>query len=332
MKVHIVCSRPRADRILPRLARYLADATGWSLSENPDPSADLVYFFNYLECSQNNRGWHDTPVAAWFTHYDAPNPSKAALWDLAAAAVDLRTVTAEQYAVLLRPHGPTVTVYPPVELDRFIPRQPRETKRPVVGVSGYVDKEPRKGRDLASRLAASKLAERIEFRACGRGWPAPLRTESYSWAQMPEYYRALDVYLCTSVIEGVPMPPLEAMACGVPCVIPRGVGLLDELPSVENLYRYSAGDYSSMEVALEQAVDAASRGRYGVNVESLRGVASRFTPERWIRGHQEAFEDLLHPGPRPPPLRPGRAILAFTSSPIAVRLGNARNGSSGRSG
>ena len=316
MRAHIVCTRPHADRILPRLARYLTQGTGWTLSEQPDPKADINYGLNYLEFSQNNRHWHETPIAAWFTHYDTENASKAALWDLAAGAVDLRTVTAEQYAAILRPHGLTRTVLPPVELERFTPRKPRETARPVVGLSGYVDREPRKGRDFANRLASSKLAEGIELRACGRGWPAPLKTESYPWPQMHEYYRSLDVYLCTATIEGVPMPPLEAMACGVPCVIPRGVGLLDELPSVENLYRYVAGDYASMEAALGRAVDAARRGPYGVNVESLRGIASRFTVENWIEGHRAAFDQLLHPAEPPATLAPwqGRAgvyIVAY---------------------
>jgi glycosyltransferase involved in cell wall biosynthesis len=36
--------------------------------------------------------------------------------------------------------------------------------------------------------------------------------------QMREWYRSLDVYLCTSISEGSPMPVLEAMACGVPVV------------------------------------------------------------------------------------------------------------------
>lgn len=316
MRIHIICSRPQADRILPRLARYLTRGTGWTLSEKPDPRADLNYALNYLEISQNNGGWHETPVAAWFTHYDTANRSKAGFWDMAAAHVDLRTVTAEQYAAMLRPLGPTRTVYPPVELERFTPRMPKETKRPVVGLSGYVDREPRKGKELVSRLAYSKLAEGIELRACGRGWPAPLKTESYSWEQMPDYYRSLDVYLCTATVEGVPMPPLEAMACGVPCVVPRGVGLLDELPSVENIYRYQAGDYESMVAALEKAVDAAMRGPYGVNVESLRGVASRFTVERWAQGHVEAFESFLHPraeaaAPSPWQGRAGIYVVAF---------------------
>lgn len=292
-KVHIICTRPNADRILPRLARYLRDGNGWTLSDKPDPSADLNYALNYLECSQYNRGWHDTPVAAWFTHYDTANHQKAGFWDQAAKLVDLRTVTAEQYAAMLRPHGATVTVLPPVELDRFTPREPKETAQPVVGVSGFVYGDDRKGESLVAKLAASKLAGSIDLRACGRGWPVP--TKSYSWADMPDYYRSLDVYLCTATIEGVPMPPLEAMASGIPVVIPRGVGLLDELPSVENMYRYKAGSYESMEAALEKAVDAARRGPLGVNTESLRGVAARFTMERWCDGHREAFEGLLHP-------------------------------------
>ncbi len=45
---------------------------------------------------------------------------------------------------------------------------------------------------------------------------------------MPEYYSKIDVYVCTSKIEGTPNPVLEAMACGVP-VISTDVGVIPEL-------------------------------------------------------------------------------------------------------
>ena len=45
---------------------------------------------------------------------------------------------------------------------------------------------------------------------------------------MPEFYRQLDVFVCTSSIEGTPNPVLEAMACGIP-VVSTDVGIVPEI-------------------------------------------------------------------------------------------------------
>lgn len=45
---------------------------------------------------------------------------------------------------------------------------------------------------------------------------------------MPKYYSEIDVYICTSKIEGTPNPVLEAMACGVP-VITTDVGIVPQV-------------------------------------------------------------------------------------------------------
>ena len=74
MRVHIVCSFPEIDRVLPRLARSLADATGWPVGAVADPTADLNYYFPYLEVRQGS------PIgrsAALFRSTPASTPSKA---------------------------------------------------------------------------------------------------------------------------------------------------------------------------------------------------------------------------------------------------------------
>jgi hypothetical protein len=314
MRVHIVCSRPTADRILPRLSRYLAEHNGWGLSEQPDMSADVNYFLNYIEFAQRFPKWKLTPTAGWFTHRDTSNQAKMKLWDYAAEHLDLRTVTAEQYASILRPYGRTVTVLPPVELERFVitPERPVHSK-PVVGLVGFTYNDNRKGESLVNQLASSPLSKEIELKACGRGWNVP--TASYPWGKMPTFYQSLDIYLCTALIEGVPMPPLEAMACGIPVVIPRCVGLLDELPDAQNIYRYQAGDYGSMEVALDRAITDWRKGLLdGVNPGSLRGIVQRFTMQGWCEGTKIALEQICasaadtsksHPSPssvRVPPV------------------------------
>lgn len=45
--------------------------------------------------------------------------------------------------------------------------------------------------------------------------------------EMPDYYAEIDVYVCSSKIEGTPNPVLEAMACGVP-VVSTNVGIVPQ--------------------------------------------------------------------------------------------------------
>ncbi|MBA70692.1 MAG: hypothetical protein CML30_17645 [Rhizobiales bacterium] len=47
------------------------------------------------------------------------------------------------------------------------------------------------------------------------------------FAEMPDFYRHLDVFLSTSAMEGTPNPVLEAMACGIP-IVSTDVGIVPE--------------------------------------------------------------------------------------------------------
>lgn len=79
MNVNIVCRDIGEDKILPRLARTLADGTGWSLSQHPDKHADLNYFAVYIDYAERLTDWHATPIAAYFSHYEPDQPYKR-LW------------------------------------------------------------------------------------------------------------------------------------------------------------------------------------------------------------------------------------------------------------
>ena len=287
LAVNVVCRNKDADRVIPRFARYLAAHNGWHLTARPEPGADLYYLSGYFE-AQLLRPWPDAPVAAYLTHREEqpPGNAKAKLYDSVAARVDLRIATAALYAEPLAEYGPTVQVSPPVERGRFtIPAQ--RNKRLVAGFSGFTYANGRKGEDIARRIVASEPGQRAEWRASGRGWPVP--TRMYAWAELPAFYQSLDVLVVTATVEGVPMPPLECLACGVSVVVPRGVGILDELPDTLGIHRYNRGDAGDLVKALGRAI--AARG--DVDREALRAVTEPFTVEAWCRAHEEAFMELL---------------------------------------
>lgn len=71
--------------------------------------------------------------------------------------------------------------------------------------------------------------------------------------EMPAYYNEIDVCLCTSIMEGTPLPILEAMSCGIP-IISTDVGVVPEALG-EKQSAYIIGDRE-----------------YGKNDEKIRNV------------------------------------------------------------
>lgn len=281
----------RNNRILGRLAQSLADDTGWAISNTPDPTADLNYFFPYLEVL-NHLDFTETPTAAWFTHKDTYQKGKAELWDKAARAVHLRTTTVRQNMSGLSEFGSTVLVTPPLDRDKFKPNSRRvPADVPVVGTSGWVYQGGRKGAGLLKKLANSKLP--IHLVACGHGWP--VRCHEIPWEKLETFYQGLDLYVCTSLLEGVGYGPLEALACQVPVVIPYGVGVFDDLPMMPGIFRYQPGSINDLKKAVVEAISVEYRPE---DRQALREAVAGYTRQGWAEAHQKAFETLIDP-PRP---------------------------------
>jgi len=216
-------------------------------------------------------------TAAWFTHRDTTNAGKMKKWDGVAAAVDICTTSARRYLADL-PEGSRL-MRPPVERERFtIPNRPLQ--KHIVGVSGYVYNDKRKGEDLIAQLVLSKLP--LEWRASGRGWPH-LSTRHYPWRSLHTFFQALDLFICASRIEGIPMPPLEALSCGVPIIIPKGVGMLDDLPDMAGIYRFDNGSYPSLYAAVRTALD----DKTPIQRDHLRAITADYTDESWLADHQQ---------------------------------------------
>lgn len=274
MKINIVWPTPGGDRILDRLARLLAKLTGWPLSERPDDHADLNYDMSYIDLAQRFTDWRRTPWAAYFSHYEKGTPYKEFWWNTAAPLTRIQTCTANQYMVGL---SNPIKITPPVD-PVFEIRERKPNLLPLIGVSGFVDRSGRKGEKLIARLA-SDLEGRAEIVASGEGWPA--RCISRGLDNLPAFYNSLDAYLCASTIEGVPMPPLEALRCGVPVIIPLGVGMLDEIADAPGVFRFEPGNYDDLHRAALLALEQCAT----LDREKLRSLASRYTPENFAQDH-----------------------------------------------
>ena len=231
-----------------------------------------------MDYAERFSDWHRTPIAAYFSHYEPDTPYKRYWWELAESRVDIAICTARQYLNMVRCPRKVLAV-PPVD-PQFAIRPLPGGDRPVIGVAGFVDRSGRKGEHLVARLARDLEGKAI-LTGTGDGWPVPTRLRKFG--ELPEWYNNLDVFLCTSLIEGIPMPPLEALACGVPVVIPRGVGMLDDLIG-EGIYRYQAGDYDSMRHALDMALSE------DYDREAIRASVASCTPEAWAASVAAALQ------------------------------------------
>lgn len=125
--------------------------------------------------------------------------------------------------------------------------------------------------DLAARIAAAGLADRVRFLG------------EIPWAQVVRHYQALDLFCAPARWEGFGLTPLEAMACGVP-VVAADVGAFDQLIVPEAGTLVPAGDQAALTSALATWIDDPARLAAG-------GVAARahVLARHRIEGEAEAI-------------------------------------------
>lgn len=166
-------------------------------------------------------------------------------------------------------------------------------KKLTLGTSGFVYKTTgRKGEDLIKRLSEDELIKSLNLNlvASGQGWP--IKTKDYKWDDIQDFYHSLDMYLSTSVVEGFGYGVIEALACGIPVIIPNDVGIYDELPDLVNIYRYHKGDYAHMVRAIEQCVKDIQEGKVYPN--DLREATNKFNANNWANSHIDIFQNMCY--------------------------------------
>ena len=111
-------------------------------------------------------------------------------------------------------------------------------------------------------------------------------------AILPYYYQA-DVFVMTSLWEGLPTALLEAMACGVPAVVTNVGGMPAVVKDGENGYVLTERDPERLAALIEQGY---------LNRDAL-SLAARQTAEKYsIKAHAERVCRLMGLTPTPQPI------------------------------
>ena len=275
MKVHIV--HHDDGHIVPRMMQWLADGNGWSIGTDRKKGVDVHYFGPYT-------AYRGVPTlkAAWFTHFEDYNPGKVQQWHMAARFCDLCCYTSDVEAETL-PGDTAMKVTAGIDREHFNVRSVWKGAQQAIGIVGIGQR--RKGPELTRQL----LKDGYTIQVAGTNW-GDLDGGMVDYDHMPDFYNTLSLFVCTSTIEGIPAPPLEALACGVPVVVPSGVGIMDELPAMPGLWHYAAGDYGSLKSAVDGALKDIADGL--VDREALRAVTEPYTIEAWCESHRKALEKL----------------------------------------
>ena len=116
-----------------------------------------------------------------------------------------------------------------------------------------------------------------------------------SEAAMVEFYRRCDVFVLTSRVEGFPLPPLEAMACGCAVVATRCGGITDYAQDGVNCLLVPPRDAQALAEALRTVADDATvRARLAAaGLETVR----LFERDRMLSQFLTQFESLVHSQP-----------------------------------
>lgn len=173
------------------------------------------------------------------------------------ALSDLNAVSsgtlARIYAASPHLFTPDAVLIDGVDLDRFSPPKGPAPHGPLrAGWVGNSDWGTHIGPDMKG--FHSVFLPALEGLAEVRAHIADRATAPKTPAQMPDFYRDLDVLVCTSLIEGTPNPVLEAMASGA-AVISTDVGVVRDVLGPQQARFVIAREADALRAALQELAD-----------------------------------------------------------------------------
>jgi glycosyltransferase involved in cell wall biosynthesis len=143
---------------------------------------------------------------------------------------------------------------------------------------------------------STRLNQRVQELARTRGLHITIVPETDDTAL---YYRAADIFICTSRVESYPRVILEAMAYDLPIVTTPVFGVREQvIPEVNSLF-YEPGDFAALRGALDRLLnDGKLRMRLAGNAKAVLGTLTGFEEmvARYGRIFVEAAECRATPG------------------------------------
>jgi glycosyltransferase involved in cell wall biosynthesis len=110
---------------------------------------------------------------------------------------------------------------------------------------------------------------------------------------MTQFYQGIDIFVLSSLMEGLPRCVLEAMACGVPVVATRVGGVVEVVNDGENGLLVGAEDSGSMAAAITRLLsDQALREKFCDTGRSR--VLQQFTVDRVASDVRNYYRDICH--------------------------------------
>jgi glycosyltransferase involved in cell wall biosynthesis len=100
--------------------------------------------------------------------------------------------------------------------------------------------------------------------------------------EVADFYRACDIFVYPSLLEGFGLPPLEAMACGIPVISSDCGGTADFL-SESNALVVPPGNVAALTKAIERLIHSPDE-RERLRVAGL-STAAEFTVQRSTAEH-----------------------------------------------
>jgi sugar transferase (PEP-CTERM/EpsH1 system associated) len=105
---------------------------------------------------------------------------------------------------------------------------------------------------------------------------------------VPQYYNCMDIYILSSIAEGISNTILEAMACGLPVIATHIGGTPELIDDNETGFLFSPGDYAGLSQKISvyfnnpEVVE-----RHGIN--GRRKAEEHFSLSRMVRRYEEIY-------------------------------------------
>ena len=150
----------------------------------------------------------------------------------------------------------------------------------VLGLCGRVYPGGRKGEHLVRQLLDdSEVMNHLSIVASNDTWSCPvLQTNSTH-----DFYSSIDFLLVTSLLEGGPVPFMEALAMGKLSIAPS-IGVIGEFPHID----YEVGNYESLKKAILTTKAQFLQERF-----RLASFMDGYNWESWACQHISLFQKLL---------------------------------------